>query len=145
MRLPLVYGKINLKGSLSLIKKLIQIFPFFFTIKFKNKKSMLGVKNLANFIYYYVKKNIQNKFNYRILNIKDKNNYSTDDIFFMFSKIYNKFFFRIYFLDIFFRPLINFFSKKLFEKYFGSYTIDLSKIKKIGWKQKYNFINHFNN
>ena len=144
LRLPLVYGKIKLKGSLSIINKIIQITPFFISIKFKNNKSLLGIKNLADFIYFYIKKKSKNKkFQYRIFNIKDKNNYSTDDIFLLYSKNYNKFFLKINFFDIFFRNLTKLISQKLFDKYFGSYTIDVSKIKATGWKPKYSFRSHF--
>lgn len=144
LRLPLVYGKKKLKGSLFIIKKIIQITPFFVSIKFRNKKSMLGIKNLADFILFVdKKKKYFSNLRCKIFNISDRDNYSTDDVFFFFSKIYKKNFFYITMLNNVARLILNFFSKRLFEKYFGSYTIDTTKIKKTGWKASYKFIDHF--
>jgi len=144
LRLPLIYGKIGLKGSLKIANNIIKKIPFVVSIRFGNKKSMLGSKNLADFILFVnKKKKYFSNLHCKIFNIKDEDNYSTEDIFIFFSKIYKKKIFHITILNNALKLILNFFSKKLFEKYFGSYTINISKIKKTGWKAPYKFIDHF--
>jgi nucleoside-diphosphate-sugar epimerase len=144
IRLPLIYGKIGLKGSLKIANNFIKKIPFVVSIRFGNKKYMLGSKNLAYFILFVnKKKKYFSNLNCKIFNIKDEYNYSTEDIFIFFSKIYKKKIFHITILNNALKLILNFFSKKLFEKYFGSYTINISKIKKTGWKAPYKFIDHF--
>lgn len=144
LRLPLIYGKIGLKGGLKIANDIIKKIPFVVTIRFGNKKSMLGSKNLADFILFVnKKKKYFSSLKCKIFNITDRDNYSTEDIFFFFSKIYKKKFFYIKIFNNVVKLILNYSSKGLFEKYFGSYTINTSKIKKTGWKAPYKFIDHF--
>ena len=77
IRMPLVYGK-GVKGNLYSLYRMINLgLPLPLKGIHKNKRSMLSLKNLNNFIKLVI---VSGKSESFIFNLKDKDDYSTADI-----------------------------------------------------------------
>ena len=77
IRMPLVYGR-SVKGNLRTLRRLLG-YPVPLPLRSinYNRRSMLSVTNLHLFILHLI---AQQKFKYKIFNVKDKQDYSTYEI-----------------------------------------------------------------
>ena len=142
IRIPLVYGK-NSKGNLDLLSKYINTrLPIFFNYK-HNKRSLINVINLSEFISLVLKNNNSDN---KLLLISDNNYYSTDDIICGIIKKNKKNNLTIYFGLFTLIKILNYlFRIRLFNNLYSNFTCSNQFAKNLmNWNPRYVFNDYIN-
>ena len=143
IRIPLVYGR-NSKGNIKLLSKYINTrLPIFFNYKY-NKRSLINVINLSEFIALVLKNNNSDN---KLLLISDNNYYSTNDIICGLIKKNKKNNLTIYFgLFTLIKILNIIFRIRLLNNLYSNFTCSNQFAKDLmNWNPKYVFSDYISN